>query len=444
VPDHTVPDHTVPDHTVPDRIATDRPPPPDPVAEERAALAGELRHWRSAVAVLADLDTVATPAAWAGLESYLGRSIRSSLTATTGRLTAQAERVAAGLAAAAGGADLVRVRGDLLRLRRRYVQVEAVVAFFGDAVGSRSNPRLGAVLRGLDALAVDSMDRVLRPLGIDTPPVLTYLDKGLGASILRAGARLWDASLSPAAAIKITHHNLWQPTSLVHETGHQVAHLTGWTGELAAALEAVLAPVSPLAARMWRSWASEVAADVYAFALVGYAPLPALACVVDGTTAAVLRMPLGDPHPFGWLRVWFNAALCRSWYGPGPWDRYPRVWARRHPLERADPYTAEVARASLPLLPALAEVCTREPMRAFGGRPLSALVDPRRVAPAELARLAGRAGPSLLTSSYLQRLEPMRILAWTVLREQSAEGAAATAEVETWLRRLGGERIPAA
>jgi hypothetical protein len=286
------------------------------------------------------------------------------------------------------------------------------------------------------------MERVLRPLGIDVPPVLTYLDKGLGASILRSGARLWDASLSPAAAIKITHHNLWQPTSLVHETGHQVAHLTGWTAELATALADVLAPVSPLAARMWQAWASEVAADVYAFALLGYAPLPALATVIDGSTAAVLRMPLGDPHPFGWLRVQFNAALCRSWYGPGPWDRYPRVWGRRHPLEGGDRYAAEVARASLPVLDALVDVCTRAPMRSFGGRPLSALADPRRVAPAELARLAQRAGASLLTSSYLQRLEPMRILAWTVLRQQ-ADGRAGPADVETWLRRVGGERISA-
>jgi hypothetical protein len=416
-------------------------PEADPVGEERAALAGELRHWRSAVAALADLDTVATPASWTALESYLGRSIRSTLTATTARLAALAQRVAAALTAAASGPDLARVRRDLLRLRRRYVQAEAVVAFFGDAIASRSSPRLGAILRGLDALAVDSMERVLGQLGIQTPPVLTYLDKGLGASILRSGARLWDASLSPAAAIKITHHNLWQPTSLVHETGHQVAHLTGWTAELADVLDTVAAAGSPLAGRMWRSWASEVAADVYAFALLGYAPLPALATVVDGPAAAVLRMPLGDPHPFGWLRVRFNAALCRSWYGPGPWDRYPRVWGRRHPLSHASPYAAEVARASEPLLGALADACTREPMRAFGGRPLSALADPRKVAPAELEGLASRAGPSLLTSSYLRRLEPMRILAWAVLRQQAAGGAA---EVETWLRRMGGEQLPAA
>lgn len=411
------------------------------VSAERDTLAAELRHWRQAVIALTDLDLVASPPAWAGLESYLGNSVRTGLTGTTRRLARYAERVCAELAAATTPAELAAVRDGLLRLRRRYLQVETVVGFFGDAIGTRSNPRLTAVMRGLDALAVISMEKVLTPLGIDVPPVLTYLDKGLGASILRVGARLWDASLSPVAAIKITHHNLWQPTSLVHETGHQVAHLTRWNGELAASLEAVLAPHSALAGRIWRSWASEVAGDVYAFSLLGWAPVPALATVVDGPSAAVFRMPLGDPHPFGWLRVQFNIALCREWYGEGPWDELAQTWAGRHPIEAAGPLAREVIAASLPLLPRIVEACTRRPMAAFHGRPLSGLADPAKASPAALARLAERAGPSLYTSSYLQRLESLRILAWTVLQAQSHdEGHGGRPQVESWLRTLGGSK----
>ena len=417
-----------------------------PTDAQRATLTTELRHWRQAVVALADLDAVASPPAWAGLESYLGKRVRDGLAETTHRLRLQADRVGAELAAAAGPGELAAVRRSLLRLRRRYLQVETVVAFFGDAVMSRSNQRLGEVLRGLDALAVMSMERVLVPLGIDVPPVLTYLDKGLGASILRVRARLWDASLSPVAAIKITHHNLFQPTSLVHETGHQVAHLTGWNGELAAALAAELAPRAPLSARIWHSWASEVAGDVYAFALLGYAPLPALATVVDGSSAAVFRLPLGDPHPFGWLRVQFNAALCRSWFGAGPWDELAATWADRHPVERAGPLAAQVVRESLPMLPRLVEVCTRRPMKAFRGQPLAALADPGRVSPSALAELADRAGPSLYTSTYLQRLDALRILAWSVVRSQhgtpSLDGG--SSEVEAWLRTLGSRTPPTA
>jgi hypothetical protein len=403
-----------------------------------------MRHWQRAAAGLTDLDLVAAPAAWATLESYLGLAVRSSLRATARGVVQQADRVAADLAAAQGPADLAAARTGMLRLRRRYLQAETVLDFWLDAVTTRMAPRVSAILRGLDALAVDGLDRSLRPLGIEVPPVLTYLDKGLGASILRSGARLWDASLSPAAAIKITRHNLLRPTSLMHEIGHQAAHLTGWNAELADALDASLRPHSAEAADVWRGWASEVAADVYAFVLLGYAPLPALATVVDGTTRSVFRMVPGDPHPFGWLRVQFGAALCRAEFGAGPWDALARVWAARHPPEAAPADAVSVARASLPHLAELARVCVRRPMNAFGGRALAQLVDPRGVAPAELARLAQRAQGSLYTSSHLQRLESMRILAWSVVQEYESASVPAVAragptKLEAWLRRLGGE-----
>ncbi|MBK7699831.1 MAG: hypothetical protein IPJ39_14455 [Saprospiraceae bacterium] len=48
------------------------------------------------------------------------------------------------------------------------------------------------------------MDDILKPLGKEVPPVFTFIDKGIGASILKAGLRLWDGKVSPVAAIKIT------------------------------------------------------------------------------------------------------------------------------------------------------------------------------------------------------------------------------------------------
>ena len=58
----------------------------------------------------------------------------------------------------------------------------------------------------------------------------------------------------------------------------------------------------------------------------------------------------------------------------------------------------------------IVNVCTRAPMRAFGGRPLTAIADPRRASPGALARFAQLAGASLTTSSYLERRESIRIL----------------------------------
>lgn len=162
-----------------------------------AQLAAELRHWQRAAHELTDLDLVAAPRAWAALESYLGTSVRAGLTRSAQAVATRADQLAAQLPGATAPDDLARLRDRVLALRQSYVRAETVIDFFGDAVGTRTNPRLAQLLRGLDLLAVDAMDRILGPLGVPVPAVLVYLDKGLGASILRAGIRLWDASLSP-------------------------------------------------------------------------------------------------------------------------------------------------------------------------------------------------------------------------------------------------------
>ena len=397
-------------------------------------LAAELAHWRYAVDALADLDVVASPAAWAGLEHYLRLQVRDRLAAIVAALRLEVAQ----LDAAAGGdpPGVLRtrlLRARLLRLRNRYFQAETILDFYGDAIATRSNPNLAALLR---------------PLGLDSPPVLVYLDKGRGAAILRAGVRLWDrANPSPAAAIKLTRHNLSQPTALFHETGHQFAHLTGWTAELGDGLASTLGRRSTELADLWRSWASEVAADVHAFALCGWAPVPALANVVDGPTDAVLRIIPGDPHPFALVRVLFNAALCRVWFGAGPWDTLARTWADRHLGQpgHAGSDGDRLARLSLGALGNLVEVCTRRPMGAFGGRPLSSVADPRRASPAALAELARVAGPSLLASTYLARKEPVRILAWLAGRalEDPRHATDHWRTLRGWVAALGGPPAPA-
>jgi len=406
--------------------------------------AAEIAHWLLAAQGLADLDDAAAPEAWAGLETYLRRGLRDRMAGMVAALVQEARGLQR---LAANGADPAATRAGVLRLRQRYLQAETVLDFYGDAINSRSNPALRGLLRGLDTLAGDSMAAILGPLGIEAPPALVYVDKGLGASILRAGIRLWDhAHPSPAAAIKLTRHNLSHPTAILHETGHQVAHLTGWTGELADALHDALVPRSADVARLWRSWAGEVAADVHAFALAGWAPVFALSTVVDGTTEEVFRIRYGDPHPFGWIRVLFNAALCRSWYGGGPWDDVARAWWQRHPIARADPDTRLVARVSVDALADLVEVCTRRPMRALRGAPLSAVVDPRAAAPDRLRDLQRQAGGTLLTSSYLRRRHSLQLFALLSTRAvlDPANAEAHRGRLRAWLRDVGADAVAVA
>ena len=126
------------------------------------------------------------------------------------------------------------------------------------------------------------MQALLQPLGKPTPYVLTYVEKGVGASILKAGLRLWDGNISSVAAIKVTQHNLFRPTAILHETGHQIAHILNWNTELAAALNNLNNHPEVVRAVL-ASWASEIAADAFAFVHSGYASVAALHDVVSGS-----------------------------------------------------------------------------------------------------------------------------------------------------------------
>ena len=401
--------------------------------------ASEITHWRHAAEALADLETVAAPEAWAALEDYLQRRVRERLCGVIAAVVAEGRALEQ---QATGGHPADEMRRGTLRLRRRYLQLESVVDFYGDAVNTRTNPVMRDMLAGFDVLATDSMAASLTPLGIEPPPALVYVDKGLGAAILRAGVRLWDqAHPSPAAAIKLTRHNLLHPTALLHETGHQVAHLTGWNGELAGNIERTLRPRSREVAEVFASWASEIAADVHAFAQSGWAPLVALSNVVDGPTGSVFQIRFGDPHPSAWIRVMLNVALCRSWFGRGPWDDLARAWEARHPLADAGRSMEQFVAVCLAALGDLVDLCTRQPMEAFRGASLSRLLDPHRVAPATLSQLERTAGPSLLTSTYLRRREPLRILSLLATRAITDPGRAAQyrAELAAWVRSFSSD-----
>lgn len=400
-----------------------------------ADLQRQSAHWLAAARTFLDAEEFAAVAAWRSVEDQTGLPLRRQLHAvvqdlirigrTAQELANRAERDPVALATAGRTVQL---------FRRRFTQVETTLEFFGDAVNSRTSQTLRTVLRLLDQLAVGSMAPVLTSAGIPVPPVLTYLDKGLGASILRAGIRLWTpGTVNPVAAVKIVRHNLYRPTSLFHETGHQVAHLTGWVSPLRARLGQALSDDRQLS-RMWVPWASEIAADVYAFLLTGYASVSALYDVV-GDNRTLLRWPVGDPHPIGWLRTRLGCALCRHAFGPGPWDRLEQAMLTAHPAGRAEPTTAVLLVRSAERLPQLAATCLAAPVPMLGGRPMTAVLDPARVSPRALAELERTAGPALWRSPHWRRTEGIRIIALAGLRE--AENPARSTEwieqARTWM-----------
>lgn len=405
----------------------------------RAQLQRQIAHWNQAVAGLEDLTRLASRTGWLALERYLGTALRALLHQGIDRLKRQVAVLPAQLAAAETPAELRRLDADVVAFRGRYIATEAVLDFYGDAINTRTNEKLGAYLRACDFLAGRSMAPMF-PRATRPPPVLTFIDKGIGASILKAGMRLWDGrSISPVSAIKIARHNLLRPTALIHEAAHELAHDLDWNRELAALFEHKLGRRDAALGVTWASWASEIGADACGFAHTGFAAVAALADVLSGGTAAALQFVPGDPHPVSYVRVLLGTAMCAHFYGTGPWNQLQAVWIGLHPLDSIDEATADLIRGSVALLPEAVELIFHTPFKAFGQRSLAEVVDPKRVDPEALGELAQRAGPALFTSDHWIASECLRLLALCGLRVATTPERAPEVlqQQEDWMQRLG-------
>ena len=402
----------------------------------------QVAHWVLATQRL-KLDDLAAPQAWGHLEQYLGVSLRKHLAGVIDRLQRQADALAALQRAARSPTAHAEVRRKLLEFRRQYLRTETTLDFFADAINTRTNPQMAALLRACDTLVHRSMSQLLDQLGKPTPVALTYLDKGLGASILKAGLRLWDGGEAcPVAAIKIVRHNLLRPTALIHEAGHQVAHITGWNEELAAALSRGLEGASSEVAEVWASWASEIAADAFAFAHTGFASVVALHDVVAGDPRLVFQHTEGDPHPLAYLRVLLGVEACRYFYGSGPWDALAASWTDAYPVDAATSRTQSLISDSIPLVPRVVQLTLDTPHRAFGGHSLRALIQPERVSPAALRALGQQLGTALFTSMHWLWTECLRMLALTgwQIAAKPDDSFGILKRQEAAMVRLGGVR----
>jgi hypothetical protein len=383
-----------------------------------ADLERQVAHWLAAARTFRDAEEFASLEAWRSVERDTGAPLRQQLNAVVEELIALGDATAKLVATARDDpAALSQAAAYVQRFRRRYIQVDVTLDFIGDAVNSRTSPVLRAALTTLDRLAVASMVPVLQKAKKPVPRVLVYQDKGTGASILRAGVRLWaPGAVMPCAAIKIVRHNLYRPTSLFHESGHQVAHLTGWNPALQAALARALGDDAELRT-MWTAWASEIAADVYAFLHTGYASVAALYDVV-GDAETILHWPIGDPHPVGWLRTVLGCAFARRCFGDdGPWVSLQRAMETRFPIAAAAATLQPLLVRSMAAMPRIAEACLSAGVPALDGRPMTDVLDPARVSPAALAELERTAGAALWTSPHWRQAEGIRIVALAGLRE---------------------------
>ncbi len=348
----------------------------------------QLVHWLYAAETMLNKDILLSDIAWKGLHESTAIIMKNYLRKNLTHLVHNGKKLEEQLQNIKTEKEQLQLRKALLRYKQDYLKIETTIHFYADAINTRNSNQTAWMLKGCDILCNDCMEMFLSPMQKPMPPVITYLDKGAGAAIMKAGLRLWDGSMSPAALIKITFHNLRQPTALLHECGHQIAHILGWNKELSKTLYENLESKNKIVAKAFSGWSSEIAADAVALVTTGFAAVAALHDVVDGEGNAVFNYNDGDPHPISYLRVLLNCAMCTCLFGKGPWDSLALQWQQYHPLEECeDEATKSTIKSSIPLLNEIAKIILLQPQSAFSNKSIANYIDISKIAPATLGKL---------------------------------------------------------
>jgi hypothetical protein len=393
-------------------------------------------HWQLAAKRMASLENLASQQAWHGVDHKIASILKTTFTASIQEVIVLADNLIHTLSK--GGEEAVAQK-QLLQLRNKYTRSEETVHYYTIAINSRTNPTIAAMLRACDVLCKRSMEELLKPLGKQVPPVMTYVDKGIGASILKAGLRLWDGKISPVAAIKITQHNLYRPTAIIHETGHQIAHILRWTDELEKAMNEELKNHGSDVSAAYAGWVSEMAADAFAFVHTGYAAVAALHDVVSGNQQSVFAYHRHDPHPISYIRVLLNIAMCKHYFGFGPWDKLEESFKHTYDLSLLQSEERSLIIKCTSASLDAAKILLARSYNCFGNRSLAQLIPPERVSPKELEKLEYMAGPSLYTSHAWISKECLRILALNGYKigSNTKDLVALYKQQEEWMTKLG-------
>jgi hypothetical protein len=221
-------------------------------------------------------------------------------------------------------------------LRLRFHAIISHFDIFADVLVQRSEHGNGVWIAGLDDLAADAL--VLPGRQLAAPPLVCYLDQGVGAAIRRAKTRLPGGEQMPVGVIRVPRERMVGQgigASLIHEVGHQAAALLDLLPPLRAALFQKQRTSSNTFVRAaWvclERWCSEIVADLWAVAYLGASATLGLIGVVSLPRALVFRVELTDPHPFPWIRVMLSSALGAALYPHPQWAQIAAMWAAMYP-----------------------------------------------------------------------------------------------------------------
>jgi hypothetical protein len=283
----------------------------------------------------------------------------------------------------------------------------------------------------LDAAAADAL-RLPAPHVV--PPVVCYLDRGMGAAIRRARTRLPGGGDNPVATIRVPRERMVGSgiaASLVHEVGHQAAALLGLVDSLRALAQQRWrreGGSERSSWRYWERWISEIVADLWAVGRLGVAATSGLIGVVSMPRAFVFRVNLDDPHPMPWVRVKVSCALGKRMYPDAQWDRLASLWEQLYPIAALPPdIRSLVERLSADADELAATLLGHRPRLLQGRSLLEVVASPRDRA---RARLAAAYGEWLASDRASFGVSPC--LAFAIIGQARADGRI-TAEAEAEL-----------
>ena len=242
----------------------------------------------------------------------------------------------------AASPETAQRRFTLLKLRFNAVVTQ--FDMFSNAITQRSENEFGVWLAGLDVVAADAL---ALPPYFDSPPVLCYLDKGIGAAIRRARTRLPGGGDNPVALVRMPRERMIGSgiaSSLVHEVGHQAAALLDLVAGLREEIKWRTADLRM--GQYWARWISEIVADFWSVARVGVASTLGLIGVVSLPRPFVFRENQDDPHPMPWIRVHLSAAIGASLFPHPQWARVAALWDSYYPPGGLDAKVAELVEES--------------------------------------------------------------------------------------------------
>lgn len=268
-------------------------------------------------------------------------------------------------------------------LRLRFNAVITQFDMFSVAISQRSENEFGVWLAGLDVVAADAL---ALPGFFESPPVLCYLDRGIGAAIRRARTRLPGGGENPVALVRIPRERMIGhgiASSLVHEVGHQAAALLDLVPALRAAMPSGDAGAWPY----WNRWISEIVADFWSVARVGVTSTLGLMGVVSLPKPFVFRSNEDDPHPMPWIRVMVSAAIGEALFPHPQWKRVARLWESYYPPAGIDPTVARLVATLREGIPEFIDFLMNVRPPSLRGYSLRQAMNPRERCPQRLTAL---------------------------------------------------------